>query len=168
MRWAGEFHLGLTCECAFQLSGQSDEFYSMSPDSELAAYINHGYNNYSQRWNINTWKYLYQGAFRANQVIVYADEVEWDSDAKKRETVAQARCLRGMHYYYLANFYNHAPWVDWIPSSDDQAAETPYETLVSNIEKDLLYAIENLPESWVLKWAAWIDTQLTPGLASST
>jgi len=132
----------------FQLSGQSDEFYSQSPDSGLAGYVNHIYNNYSQNWNNSTWKYLYQSVFRANQVIIHADEVEWASDAEYRDVMAQARCLRGMHYYYLANFYEHAPWVDWISSPSDQAEQTPYETLVANAEADLKYAAENLKESY--------------------
>ena len=36
---------------AFQISGQSDEFYSLSPDADLAGYINLKYTNTDQRWN---------------------------------------------------------------------------------------------------------------------
>ena len=81
---------------AFQISGQSDEFYSLSPDADLAGYINLKYANYDQRWNYYSWMYLYQSVFRSNQVIVYADQVEWDSEETKNRVIAEARSMRGM------------------------------------------------------------------------
>lgn len=133
---------------AFQISGQSDEFYSLSPDADLAGYVNLKYSNYDQRWNINSWTYLYQSVFRANQVIVYADKVEWSSESKKAEIVAQARAMRGMTYYNLAMLYKKAPIVDWISTPSDQPNEATFDELVAFVEKDLLYAAENLPESF--------------------
>lgn len=130
---------------AFQISGQSDEFYSLSPDADLAGYVNLVYANTNQRWNINSWKYLYQSVFRANQVIIYADKVEWSSEAKKNEIVAQARAMRGMAYYNLAMLYKKAPIVDWISTPEDQPSESTFEELVSFIEKDFQFAEANLP-----------------------
>lgn len=133
---------------AFQISGQSDEFYSLSPDADLAGYVNLKYTNTDQRWNINSWTYLYQSVFRSNQVIVYADQVEWESEAKKAEVVAQARAMRGMSYYNLAMLYKKAPIVDWISSPSDQPNESTFEALVEFIDKDLTYAAQNLPEEF--------------------
>ncbi|MCM1504567.1 MAG: RagB/SusD family nutrient uptake outer membrane protein [Muribaculum sp.] len=132
---------------AFLISGQSDEFFSQSPDAQLAAFINIIYPNYDQRWNYYSWKYLYQGVFRSNLVIVHAEEVKWDSEASKTNVLAQARALRGMHYYYLAMLYKKAPIVDWISLPADQPKEATFDELVAFIEKDLLYAAENLPET---------------------
>lgn len=132
---------------AFLISGQSDEFFSQSPDAQLAAFINMIYPNYDQRWNYYSWKYLYQSVFRCNLVIVHADRVEWSDDAAKAKVVAQARAIRAMDYYYLAMLYKKAPIVDWISSPADQPKESKFEDLVAFIEKDLLYAVEHLPES---------------------
>lgn len=145
---------------AFQLSGQSDEFYSLSPDADLASYVNLKYTNYDQRWNINSWTYLYQSVFRSNQVIIYADRVEWESEVKKNQVVAQARAMRGMSYYNLAMLYKKAPIVDWISAPGDQPKEASFEELVDFIEKDFLFAAENLPAKWpevgrFTKWFAY-------------
>ena len=133
---------------AFQISGQSDEFYSLSPDADLAGYINLKYTNTDQRWNHYSWMYLYQSVFRSNQVIAYAEEVEWESEAKKAEVVAQARAMRGMSYYNLAMLYKKAPLVDWVSAPADQPAESTFEELVAFIEKDFRYAADNLPEKF--------------------
>ncbi|WP_304200497.1 RagB/SusD family nutrient uptake outer membrane protein [Phocaeicola plebeius] len=132
----------------FLISGQSDEFYSQSPDADLVDYIMLKYNNPDQRWNYYAWCYLYQTVFRCNQVIVYAEDVEWSSEVDKGKVVGQARALRGMSYYYLAMLWKKAPIVDWISAPSDQPAEATFEELVSFIEKDFLYAAENLPESF--------------------
>ena len=131
---------------AFQISGQSDEFYSLSPDADLAGYINLKYANYDQRWNYYSWMYLYQSVFRSNQVIVYADQVEWDSEETKNRVIAEARSMRGMAYYNLAMLYKKAPIVDWISSPSDQPNEATFEELVDFIEKDFLFAAQHLPE----------------------
>ena len=133
---------------AFQISGQSDEFYSLSPDADLAGSINPKYTNTDQRWNHYSWMYLYQSVFRSNQVIAYAEEVEWESEAKKAQVVAQARAMRGMSYYNLAMLYKKAPLVDWVSAPADQPAESTFEELVAFIEKDFRYAADNLPEKF--------------------
>lgn len=133
---------------AFIINGQSDEFYSQSPDMGLASYIMLIYPDYDQRWNSGSWQYLYQSVFRCNQVITYADKVEWASEREKNEVTAQARALRGMDYYYLAMLWKKAPIVDWISSPEDQPEESTFEELVEFIEADFKFAAENLPESW--------------------
>lgn len=133
---------------AFQISGQSDEFYSLSPDADLAGYINLKYANYDQRWNYYSWQYLYQSVFRSNQVIHYAEQVEWKDETTKNQVVAQARAMRGMAYYNLAMLYKKAPIVDWVSAPDDQPNEATFDELVDFIEKDFLFAAQNLPESW--------------------
>ncbi|MDR1557498.1 MAG: RagB/SusD family nutrient uptake outer membrane protein [Tannerellaceae bacterium] len=133
---------------AFLISGQSDEFFSQSPDNVLSAFVNLVYGNYDQRWNARGWDYLYQAVFRANQVIIHAEEVEWNNVTEKIDVLAQARALRGMHYYYLTMLWKNVPLVDWISAPQDQAAETPFDELVVFIEADLKFAAENLPESY--------------------
>ena len=133
---------------AFLISGQTDEFYSQSPDADLVDYIMLKYSNPDQRWNINSWRYLYQSVFRCNQVIVYADNVKWSSEDAKAKIVGQARAIRGMDYYYLAMLWKKAPIVDWISSPSDQPKEATFDELVSFVEKDLKYAADNLPESF--------------------
>lgn len=133
---------------AFLIDGQSDEFYSQSPDADLAALVNLKYDNYSQRWNLYSWQYLYQSVFRCNQVIVFADQVAWDNETTKNEVVAQARALRAMNYYYLGMLYKKAPIVDWISSPDDKPKEATFEEICDFVEKDLKFAQNYLPEKW--------------------
>lgn len=130
---------------AFIIDGQSDEFYSQSPDADAMGFINLVYANYDQRWNTGAWNYLYQGAFRCNQVITYADQVEWDSEENKNLVLAQARMIRAMDYYYLAMLYKKAPIVDWISKPDDKPAESTFEQLCDFVEQDLLFAEQHLP-----------------------
>lgn len=133
---------------AYMCSGQSDEFTSDSPDNELKSLINLNYTNYDQRWNLYTYNLLYQAIFRANQVIIHAEEIEWSSEDKKTDVLAQARALRGMHYYYLTMLYKKAPLVDWISAPSDQPNESTFEINCKFVEDDLKYAAENLPESY--------------------
>lgn len=133
---------------AYMCSGQSDEFTSDSPDNELKSLINLNYTNYDQRWNLYTYNLLYQAIFRANQVIIHADEIEWSSEDKKTDVLAQARALRGMHYYYLTMLYKKAPLVDWISAPSDQPAESTFEANCKFVEEDLKYAVANLPDSY--------------------
>ncbi len=130
------------------IAGQSDEFYSQSPDAGLASFIMLVYPDYDQRWNSCSWQYLYQSVFRCNQVISYAENVSWDSETTKNQVVAQARAIRGMDYYYLAMLYKKAPLVDWISSPADQPNESTFEELVEFVEADFAFAANNLPESW--------------------
>ena len=92
--------------------------------------------------------YLYQSVFRCNQVVVHAEEVEWESESRKNEVLAQARAIRGMDYYYLAMLWKKAPIVDWISSPSDQPSEATFEELVDFIEADFAFAAAHLPESW--------------------
>ncbi len=133
---------------AYMCSGQSDEFMSDSPDNELKSLILLNYTNYDQRWNLYTYNLLYQAIFRANQVIVHAEEIEWKSDKEKTDLLAQARALRGMHYYYLTMLYKKAPIVDWISSPADQPEESTFEKNCEFTEKDLKFAAENLPDQY--------------------
>lgn len=136
------------CVNALLIGGQSDEFYSQSPDSRVVNFVNLTYPDYDQNWNVFGWEYLYQSVFRANQVIVNAENVKFTNEEDKKDIVAQARALRGMDYYYLTMLWKKVPIVDWISSPSDQAKEAAFEELVSFIESDLTYAAENLKESY--------------------
>jgi len=133
---------------SYLIGGQSDEFFSQSPDGRLVDFVMLKYPDYDHNWNINSWKYLYQSVFRCNQVISYAEEVEWDSEAAKTNVLAQARAIRGMDYYYLAMLWKKAPIVDWVSLPSDQPNEATFDDLVTFIEKDFIYAAQNLKESY--------------------
>lgn len=132
----------------FLISGQSDEFYSQSPDGRLVDFVMLKYPDYDHNWNLNGWKYLYQSVFRCNQVINYAEHVSWDSDASKNNVLAQARAIRGMGFYYLAMLWHKAPIVSWISSPSDLPDEATFDDLVSFIEDDFRFAADYLPDSY--------------------
>ncbi|VTP95519.1 hypothetical protein [Sphingobacterium daejeonense] len=73
----------------FRLDLTSDEGFSQSPWAELKEWTQFRYNNYNF-WEGNAWTYrdFYEAIFRANQVLHYVPEIEFE-DAK-----TEGICLR--------------------------------------------------------------------------
>lgn len=134
--------------------------------------------NYLQTFNEssngpnNKWDALYQGVFRANQVIEAYDNLAptlegEDSQATAKVIVAQARFFRGLFYFYLHNSFNNGSVIlyDKVPTDNDalfQKLETA-ETVRNFFLADLEYAHQNLPAKWEEKVAG----KVTAGAAAA-
>jgi len=128
----------------YLLSGQSDELYSQSPDSGLVNFVNFKYPDYDRNFNLNSYRLLYQIAFRCNQVLTYMQDIEF-SKYDKTSIEAQVKNMRGMAYYYLAMLWKKVPYVDWVSTPQDQPEESTFDFLCGKVEEDLLFAYKNLP-----------------------
>ena len=56
-----------------------------------------------------TWNGAYEGINAANTVINRVPDVPEMDESTKQQLVAEARFIRGIHYYYLAGFWGNVP-----------------------------------------------------------
>ncbi len=107
------------------------------------------------------WKTLYGFVGRCNSVIGLLPDVTDMSDIEKAQVDAQAKFIRAYTYFFLAVIWKNVPWID---ETIDYGKRNFFVSNVdvdiySKIEEDLIFASENLPETWneigkVNKWAA--------------
>ncbi len=137
----------------FRLDLTSDEGFSQSPWAELKEWTQFTYNNYNF-WEGNGWTYRdsYEAIFRANQVLYFVPEIEFEDSVQKDYVLGQAHFLRGLYYYYLALFWgseNKSLPIVLEPSTPGIQPEghTESEVFAQAVE-DLTKAAELLPDEW--------------------
>ena len=97
------------------------------------------------------WVTLYNGIQRANDVIRTVRLSPSISSADTTEYVAEARFLRGFYHFEGKKMWNNFPYVDESISYSNGNLNVPnyvnggYVDIWSNINADLLYAVNNLP-----------------------
>ena len=94
------------------------------------------------------WITNYEGVNRANQLIKLVNRTEdigGISAEKASEYRAEGRFLRAWHHFELKRVFNNIPYID--EKVEDPGTVTNKIDAWPFIEKDLLYAIENLPET---------------------
>lgn len=104
----------------------------------------------------NFWRVHYEGISRTNAVLGIADNIEDMTENELTNVVAQARFLRGHYYFSLTRMFNRVPWIDENTTDFNQPND---RVLWSEIEADLQFAYDNLPETQAEagranKWAA--------------
>ena len=119
----------------------------------------HTYTDASSSVN-NKWAALYQGIFRTNQVISALNRIKstisTDTDMETWVSqMAQARFFRGLFHFWLNQTYNNGDIIvyDFVPTTIDDFRQslTKNEDVIEFYRSDLVYAYENLPESWEQK-----------------
>lgn len=133
----------------FRLDLTSDEGFSNSPWTELADWTRFNYINYNF-WEGNgvTWRDTYKAVFRANQVLAYVPEIEFEDQNRKEQILAEAKFLRALHYYYAVLLWENIPLVLEPSRPDDLPQQVSEEELFAQIEKDLNEAFDALPLQW--------------------
>jgi len=106
----------------------------------------------------NKWMVLYDAISRTNDVLralEAARERMTENEAKVIE--GQAKFLRGFYHFRMQKMHYQIPYI----TEDVEAGEVPNDKKVwDDIERDLQFAIDNLPESFpgeagrATKWAA--------------
>ncbi|APZ48047.1 RagB/SusD family nutrient uptake outer membrane protein [Polaribacter reichenbachii] len=112
------------------------------------------FNNSSGAPN-GKWEALYEGIFRANQVIVNTEKLMSGFGETDTETatliLAQARGLRGLFYFYLHSSFNNGsvPLFDYVPQSEEDFYQpvAPEDQIQQFYLADLKFAEENLPKN---------------------
>jgi hypothetical protein len=109
------------------------------------------------------WRAVYDGVARSNDVIQMTGKAKDMTDAEKTAVIAQARFLRGHYHFEAKKMWNMTPYVDdkTYNSADANSTKIPNDKDIwSNIEEDLKFAYDNLPNRWAgepgraTKWAA--------------
>ena len=128
---------------------RSDEGLSASPNSSLV-------NNFDI-FNVTDYNYFetrsfyqdcYVGINRANQVLDNVPNIAMD-DALKNQLLGEAKFMRGLFYYYLANYWGNVPILLHTSTTSDQATPNATQKEVwTQVEKDLTEATAMLPVSY--------------------
>ncbi|MDB5013353.1 MAG: RagB/SusD family nutrient uptake outer membrane protein [Daejeonella sp.] len=132
----------------FRMDLTSDEGFSKSPWIELADWTRFQYINYNfWEGNVQTWRDTYKAIFRCNQVLANVPGIEFDAN-KKAQILAQAKFLRGLHYYYAAVLWENVPLVLEPSQPDDLPKQSTAAEVWAQVEKDLTEASQVLPAKW--------------------
>ncbi|GAA4942205.1 RagB/SusD family nutrient uptake outer membrane protein [Algibacter agarivorans] len=103
----------------------------------------------------NVWKWMYAGIGRANYIVEFQNQVDFD---RKPELLAENLFLRSFYYFQLVKFFGDVPLVVDGRISVEGAqsiGRTPKADVYDKIEQDLITATNSLP---------WIQAQ--PGRAT--
>ncbi len=95
------------------------------------------------------WDQMYQGIFRANQVITEVPNIEMDSDLQSR-LIGEAKFLRAHYYFKLVKLFRNVPLI-LEPISDPDNYFQPQadpQTVWDQIIQDLTDAQAALPETY--------------------
>ncbi|MEO6168931.1 MAG: RagB/SusD family nutrient uptake outer membrane protein, partial [Chitinophagales bacterium] len=90
------------------------------------------------------WNSLYEGIKRANVVIEKVPEINMDETLRNRY-VGEARFLRGLYYFDLVRAWGGVPIVT-STVLELKVPRSSKEEVYAQVEGDLLFAIDNLPE----------------------
>lgn len=92
------------------------------------------------------WSGRYNGINLSNQVLTNVPGIEMDQGVKKR-MIAEARFMRGFHYFYLARAFGGVPLIEEVPAGPEGLIRTTLEETWDFIEADFRAAIPDLPET---------------------
>ena len=103
----------------------------------------------------NHWQGLYDGVVRANDVLKYLPDTEDMSETEKTEAEAQAKFLRAHFYVELTLVHGKVPYID--ENTEEPKTVANDHILWPEIEDDMKFAADNLPDSWgdVGRATAW-------------
>jgi len=92
------------------------------------------------------WSWMFAGVNRANYILEFQDKTDFPG---KEVILAEARFLRAYYYFELVKWFGDVPLaVDQRLQFGDQDVvdRTPAAEVYAQIEADLIYASDNLPE----------------------
>lgn len=95
-------------------------------------------------WPLQIWGDLYNLIFRCNKTINSLSKVEIDNEDQYE---AQAKFVRGYSYFWLVRLYGKLPLVTEKLSKEESLniPRSPVSDVYAQIEKDLKFAVNNLP-----------------------
>jgi hypothetical protein len=133
----------------FRLDLTSDEGFSNSPWIELADWTRFQYINYNF-WEGNniTWRDTYKAVFRLNQILANVGEIPFADPAVKERLIAEAKFLRGLHYYYAGLMWENVPLVLEPSKPDDLPLQSTLAEVWAQVEKDWKEAVPALSVSY--------------------
>lgn len=130
---------------------RSDEGLSASPNSAL---INNfdifnvtDFNFFERR---SFYQDCYVGINRCNQVLDNVPNIDMDKSLQT-QLLGEAKFMRGLFYYYLADYWGNVPvLLHTSTTSDQNISNSSQDTVWAQVEKDLTEAAPMLPVSYDL------------------
>jgi len=95
----------------------------------------------------DTWSNMYEGIYRANQVIAYVPGIPMDATLQKR-VIAEAKFLRGIFYFNLTLYFGRPPLVLEPSQSTMRPANATTEQAWAQVAADFTAATTDLPNSY--------------------
>ena len=133
---------------SFRYDLTSDEGWSSSPWIELGDWTRFQYSNYNfYEGNNMHWEFFYMGIFRCNQVLKYVPDIEMD-ETEKSQILGQATFLRALWYFQINLLWEKGALILEPVDAGYRPKDASEEEIWAQIETDLLYAADNLPETW--------------------
>ena len=102
--------------------------------------------------NFSIWDYLYRGLFRTNLALekIPGIDVPGEDPAGfplKERLLAEARFMRSVYNFYLVMHFNEPVFLDYpVYDLNEEFTNSPSSRFWDQIEEDLLFAVEHLPE----------------------
>lgn len=96
------------------------------------------------------WGWMFAGINRANFILEFQDKIDFEN---KPNIIAQAKFLRSYYYFELVKWFGSVPLVvDQRINFGDQfnLDRTPVADIYAQIEKDLVEAIQDLPDQQLM------------------
>ncbi|MBD0403885.1 RagB/SusD family nutrient uptake outer membrane protein [Flammeovirga sp. EKP202] len=121
-----------------------------TPTSKLLTYYQHTYTETSDEIN-KKWAALYNGIFKANQVIhglQFESMAEFRNDPLWTLQMAEARFFRGLLHFYAHQAYNNGEVIirdTWVDANDMYKKVSSADSVLSFVREDLHFAYANLP-----------------------
>lgn len=97
----------------------------------------------------NLWKNMYKMISRSNELLLYIEKEEttgWESESQRAMYKAEALFFRAYAYRLLTSFYGDVPLiVEAVTTPKTDFVRTPLKEVYEQMEKDLIFATQNLP-----------------------
>lgn len=128
---------------------RSDEGLSASPNTNLVTnfdqFLVTDYNFFERR---SLYQDCYVGINRCNQVLDNVPAIDMDANLKT-QLLGEATFMRGLFYYYLAEYWGNVPVLLHTSALTDQSApNTPRDSVFAQVEADCTQAATMLPASY--------------------
>jgi hypothetical protein len=126
---------------------RGDEGYGSGGDGGLNTLMSFSMNDNNFGLTADTWSNMYEGIYRANQVIANVPAIEMDATLRSR-LVAEAKFLRGLFYFNLTLYFGR-PVLVLEPSQPTlQPGNATPEQAWEQVAKDFTEAATDLPTSY--------------------
>jgi len=142
--------VGLGRNLFFVTMIRSDEGFSTSPNIALIDNFDNftitDYNMFERR---SIYQDCYVGINRANQVLDNVPSMTVIDDVTKNQYIGEAKFMRGLFYYILANYWGNVPILLHTSTTTNQnTPNSTQEEIWAQIEQDLTAAAPLLPTSY--------------------
>ena len=126
---------------------KSDEGYGSGGDGGLNTLMSFSMDDTNFGLTRDTWGNLYEGIYRANQVIAFVPGIEMDATLRSR-LVAEAKFLRGLFYFHLTLYFGRPPLILEPSQPSLQPKNATNEEAWAQVAKDFIEASADLPTSY--------------------